>query len=98
MMNGPAEERMKHLNVRVEGSVQGVGFRWWARSRAALLGVRGFVRNEDDGSVYLEIEGQDEAVDRYLELIRQGPASAVVRRVTAAEAGSRSFSAFEIEF
>lgn len=87
---------MKHLDVRVEGLVQGVGFRWWARSRAGGLGVRGFVRNEDDGSVYLEIEGDDAAVDAYVALCRQGPGSAMVRRVTVNEGPVRRFTGFEI--
>ena len=42
------------------GQVQGVGYRWSARSQARYLGIHGFVKNLTDGSVYIEAEGKDE--------------------------------------
>ena len=45
------------------GRVQGVGFRYLTRRAANLIGVTGWVRNERDGSVTLEIQGTEEQVD-----------------------------------
>ncbi len=89
---------MKHVEIRVEGCVQGVGFRWWARAKAAALGIKGFVRNEDDGSVYLEVEGEDAAVDAYVDVCRRGPGGAMVDRITVSEGPMRRHAEFEIRF
>lgn len=66
---------------RVTGRVQGVGFRVWTLRRARELGLRGSVRNDADGSVVVEAEGASSALDRLDELLRRGPALAVVREV-----------------
>ena len=62
--------------VRVDGRVQGVGFRYWARQAAEALGLCGWVRNEPDGSVAALLAGPAEAVEEMLERLRQGPRGA----------------------
>ncbi|MGD9689364.1 MAG: acylphosphatase [Phycisphaerales bacterium] len=52
--------------VRYTGRVQGVGFRATARQCAARLGATGWVRNEPDGSVLMEVQGTPETVDGVL--------------------------------
>ena len=54
------------------GSVQGVGFRWRARQAANLFGCTGWCRNEWDGSVTMEIQGETEQIDQVIEAIRRG--------------------------
>ena len=54
------------------GAVQGVGFRYRARHAAQLYGCTGWVRNEWDGSVSMELQGEEEAVERVLLSIKQG--------------------------
>lgn len=54
------------------GSVQGVGFRWRAMHAASAHGVTGWVRNLYDGSVELEAEGTEEAIDGMLLAIENG--------------------------
>jgi acylphosphatase len=66
------------FRARVTGRVQGVGFRWSAVREARLLGVRGRVRNADDGSVEVEAEGAPAALERFLAWLRRGPAGAYV--------------------
>jgi DNA ligase D-like protein (predicted 3'-phosphoesterase) len=61
--------------------VQGVGFRYLAVERAHELGVFGWVRNEDDGSVAFQAEGPDEAVEAFLAWLGAGPRGAVVDEV-----------------
>ncbi len=61
------------------GRVQGVGFRFFAEEWAEKLGVGGFARNLPDGRLELVAEGPEPAVRTFLEAMRQGPSSAVVR-------------------
>lgn len=60
----------KHMAFR--GFVQGVGFRYRARQAASMYGCTGWVRNEHDGSVTMEIQGTEEAIDRVLIAIQEG--------------------------
>jgi acylphosphatase len=61
---------MERRRVRFTGRVQGVGFRATARGIADGYSVTGWVRNEDDGSVVLEIQGAREEIDRCLGALR----------------------------
>ncbi len=67
--------------MRISGDVQGVGFREYARRRAASLGLAGYVRNRPDGSVEVVFEGDAEAVRAAVESMRDGPRAARVRDV-----------------
>lgn len=69
---------VRHLNIRVTGKVQGVFFRASTEDKAAELGISGFVRNEPDGTVYIEAEGEEEPMSRFVEWCRQGPRHARV--------------------
>ncbi len=60
------------LTAWVHGHVQGVGFRWWTRSRALELGLTGYAANQADGRVLVVAQGPREACDRLLELLRGG--------------------------
>ncbi len=63
--------------------MQGVGFRHWAARSAQKLDVTGWVRNLPGGSVEVEAEGSEESLDILETLLRKGPSSARVVRVTA---------------
>ena len=54
------------------GWVQGVGFRFRARHAADLVGATGWVRNEYDGSVTMEIQGTEEQIDQVILAIERG--------------------------
>ncbi|WP_231951330.1 acylphosphatase [Nocardia terpenica] len=58
------------LSAWVHGRVQGVGFRWWTRSRALELGLVGYARNTRDGRVHVVAEGPRERGERLLTLLR----------------------------
>ena len=62
---------MQRLQVRFTGRVQGVGFRMTARAVARDLGLTGWVRNESDGSVLMQVQGPEDAVTSCLSLIPQ---------------------------
>ena len=60
-------------HYRVEGRVQGVGFRYFVERMAHQEGLSGFVRNLGDGGVEAFVEGDAEAVDRFEAHLRLGP-------------------------
>ena len=68
-------------HIRVTGHVQGVAYRAWARAEAERLGVRGWVRNRDDGSVEAMVAGPKEAVEAMVLAMREGPGAARVTDV-----------------
>jgi DNA ligase D-like protein (predicted 3'-phosphoesterase) len=76
-----AKAKGKGVRVTVRGGVQGVGFRYTTVERAHELGVLGWVRNEDDGTVLVHAEGPDEAVDALVEWLGKGPPGAAVSGV-----------------
>ncbi|HET8522289.1 MAG TPA: acylphosphatase [Thermomicrobiales bacterium] len=71
----------QRLRIRVFGRVQGVFFRASTRREAHHLGLAGFARNEPDGSVLIEAEGDAEALARLVEWCQDGPPAAEVSRV-----------------
>jgi acylphosphatase len=62
---------MIRRHIVFTGWVQGVGFRWRARNAASLYGCTGWVRNEWDGSVTMEIQGEEAQIDQVLQTIAQ---------------------------
>ncbi|MBT3266567.1 acylphosphatase [Candidatus Poribacteria bacterium] len=71
------------FDVRVSGRVQGVGYRYYARSCAATAGVTGYVRNVPDGTVEAIIVGPAEACEHMLTALRKGPLGGRVDAVSA---------------
>ena len=63
---------MARRHISFYGWVQGVGFRYHARHAAELYGCTGWVRNEWDGSVTIEIQGTEENIDRVILAIEAG--------------------------
>lgn len=80
-MTDDNNDLMKRV-VRVEGRVQGVGFRVNARRRAESLGVTAEPHNMDDGSVRIAVSGPMARLDEFLEWCREGPPSADVTSVS----------------
>ena len=80
----------------VRGRVQGVGFRYFARQRAEIHGVAGFVRNRPDGSVEVHAEGGEAALTAFETDIRKGPSFGKVEDASIVAAKVRGFERFEI--
>ena len=70
---------MIRRRITFTGYVQGVGFRWRARQAANLYGCTGWCRNEWDGSVTMEIQGDEAQIEKVLEAIRRGRFIEIVR-------------------
>ena len=69
------------LTAWVHGHVQGVGFRWWTRSRALELGLTGYASNKADGRVMVVAQGPRSACERLLELLGGGTTPGHVDKV-----------------
>lgn len=88
---------MKHLSILVKGRVQGVFYRASTKAAALQFGIKGFVRNEPDGSVYIEAEGNNEALERFIGWCRMGPPQAMVTDLQIEEVKEIiSFTSFKI--
>ena len=85
------------LTAWVHGYVQGVGFRWWTRSRALELGLTGFASNRPDGRVQVVAQGPRDACQRLLDLLQSGSTPGRVDNVVAewSEAATRSAASAE---
>ncbi|OFY83983.1 MAG: acylphosphatase [Bacteroidetes bacterium RIFCSPLOWO2_12_FULL_35_15] len=88
---------MKHFNITVTGKVQGVFFRAHTETEAKKLGLTGFVRNESNGTVYIEAEGEEEQLKELLKWCRSGPIKAVVQEVKFTESALKNYSNFNIK-
>jgi acylphosphatase len=86
----------QHFNIRVSGKVQGVFFRASAKAKADALSVRGFVRNERDGSVYIEAEAEVEVLGEFVAWCHQGPPASSVERCDVTEGAISGYASFDI--
>ena len=84
------------MHVWARGRVQGVFFRAEARARAESLGVAGWIRNADDGSVEAVFEGEDQQVESLLDWCRRGPAGALVEEVQAVREAPAGEAGFQV--
>jgi acylphosphatase len=87
---------IKHLNITVSGKVQGVSYRESTKAVADQLGVRGTIKNQPDGSVYIEAEADSWNMDLFLDWCREGPQGAVVASVKTDEGEPKNYRNFEV--
>lgn len=88
---------MKHYNIFVSGKVQGVHFREMTKAVADQLKVKGFVQNREDGTVYIEAEADDFALDNLLDWCADGPDRAMVEELRHEEAELKGFTNFVVK-
>jgi acylphosphatase len=83
-------------HIYVTGRVQGVGFRFSARSSARYYGITGFVKNMNDGSVYIEAVGSKTQLDEFVKWCRKGPGMGSVENVRIETSPPRNYEGFSI--
>lgn len=86
----------KHMDITVSGKVQGVGFRYHARATAQDLVLSGFAENQPDGTVKIEVEGEEENLQNFLAWCKEGPDSALVTEIKHAEGPLQNYTDFSI--
>ncbi len=72
---------MLHFDITITGKVQNVGYRFYAQKTAHAFDITGFVKNQKDSSVYIEAEGEEENLKRFVEWCHKGPPWAEVESV-----------------
>ncbi len=87
---------MKHLDITVKGKVQGVFFRASTKAVADQLGIKGFVRNEPGGDVFISAEGDDIGLDMFLDWCHEGPENASVTSVESHAGEMKNYRNFEV--
>ena len=88
---------MKHVSIHVVGMVQGVFFRASTKEKADEFSIKGTVRNNVDGSVSIEAEGEGENLELFIGWCKHGPKFANVDRCEVSEKPLQHFKNFAIE-
>lgn len=88
---------MVHYRIKVMGKVQGVFFRASTKKTADRLGIKGWVRNEEDGSVLIEAEGSEQQMQIFIEWCRQGPQFARVENISVEKKSGEGFQDFSVQ-
>lgn len=94
--NGRENGRVIRKHLIVHGTVQGVGFRFQVDRAARALGLNGYARNLFDGTVEVEIEGDADAADQLIAVIKASPGSSTVTSVDVSAATPRGDHGFTI--
>jgi acylphosphatase len=87
----------KHFNITVAGRVQGVFFRASTKTSADHLNITGFVKNQPDGTVYIEAEGEEKDLEQFIDGCKQGPKAAKVDKCEIHETSLKNFTDFQIQ-
>ncbi len=88
----------QHWNITIHGRVQGVFFRASTREAAQSMGVKGFVRNEPDGTVYIEAEADSSTLEKFKDWCHEGSPQARVDKVEAEEGTLKNYEQFSIQY
>lgn len=89
----------KRLILKLEGRVQRVGFRIYAQKEAERLNLTGYIKNENDGSLSILIEGEEEKIKEFTEWTKSGPRGAWVKKMFFKWAKyTQEFTKFEIRY
>lgn len=87
---------MKHIDIKVNGKVQGVFFRASTKAVADQMGIKGFVKNEKDGSVRIEAEAEPFILDAFIDWCKEGPDKAVVEEIEVFDGEVKNYRNFEV--
>lgn len=87
---------IRTVHARIEGRVQGVGYRAWVEGTARELGLTGWVRNRRDKSVEIVLQGATDRVDEMLRACQLGPPDSAVTKVEILGEGVGAYDRFEV--
>lgn len=87
----------KCYSIKVFGKVQGVGYRYFMLDMANKLGVKGFVRNHENGIVYIEAEGEDVQLNQFIKFCKKGPSFSDVQDIQIEESPLMHYDKFVIQ-
>ena len=87
---------MKHVNIIIYGKVQKTGFRTLASQNAVKMGVTGYIKNLDEGRLYVEVEGEEENLKSFINWCHCGPMWAKVTQISTEPGELKNFTKFDI--
>lgn len=87
----------RHFSIFVSGKVQGVYYRAYTLEKAKELGLKGFVQNLPDGRVYIEVEGEEEALEEFIQWCWEGSPLSEVTSVEFIEGPLKNYTDFKIK-
>ncbi|MCD6112480.1 MAG: acylphosphatase [Bacteroidales bacterium] len=85
-----------HKNITIKGRVQGVGFRYSALKKALEYNIFGYVKNQYDGSVYIEAEGEEINIENFIRWCKNGPRYSYVIDVEITDGSVKNYSSFYV--
>ena len=98
-MKVQSDDMKEQRHLRIHGKVQGVGYRFYATRVARRMGLKGWIQNNRDGTVDALVEGEKQAIDDWVEEIREGPRYAEVTKI---DSESKDFTGklpdFDVKF
>tara|TARA_Y100000310_G_scaffold102337_1_gene100524 strand:+ start:2653 stop:2928 length:276 start_codon:yes stop_codon:yes gene_type:complete len=86
----------KSVRVYIDGTVQGVFFRSFIKENAERHNIKGFTRNLEDGRVEIFIEGDNDSVDKMIELCKKGPKHSQINKVQVKPEKFQDFKVFKV--
>lgn len=89
---------IKCIRIQVFGHVHGVGFRRNAKKQATVLGLKGYVKNLHDGSVFIEAEGIQNHLNIFIKWCWEGPTNADVKDLIIEEKDTVGYQFFDVRF
>lgn len=87
-----------HYNLTLVGKVQGVSLRVYAKKKADELGLTGVIKNEKDGTVQIEAEGNKASLDEFVSWCYEGSQAAEVKNVIVSAAPLKNYLDFKIKY
>ena len=87
---------VKNVQLTISGRVQGVGFRYSTIQKAREHNIKGFVKNQYDGSVFVEAEGEETDLDHFILWCHKGPFSARVEHVNQMPGVIKNYTSFTV--
>jgi acylphosphatase len=76
---------MQRVKFLIKGLVQGVGYRYYVLREASLLNLKGYTKNDVDGTVEVVVEGEKDVILQFHKLLKQGPSRAHVEQCLVEE-------------
>lgn len=86
----------KSVRIYISGTVQGVFFRMFIKENAERYNLKGFVRNLEDGKIEVFLEGENDEVDKMIELCKKGPKHSQIKDVQVKPERFQDFKVFKI--
>jgi len=87
-----------HYKILVKGKVQGVWFRKYTKEKAEVLGLKGYVKNEVNNNVYIEVEGTIDVLTKFIEWLHEGSPFSNVSDVVYELGQLQNYSEFDISY